>query len=85
MATKVKGTSTPKMSPEYGPRTGHQTLRLSPTTVERARTDPNDLVCRNTNFRQNFTDPVKIPNVIKGTSASPGGRKRISVGQIRET
>jgi hypothetical protein len=35
-------------------------------------------------FMQNFTDPVKIPNIIKGTSTSQGGRKHIDVGQIRE-
>jgi len=79
-----------KTSPLKGPRTGHEKLRLTPLTLERARTDPAPLAVRHVNFIQDFTRPVKIPRNLlsseRGSSneSDSDGQRKVSVGQIRE-
>jgi hypothetical protein len=60
-------------------------MRLSPTTVERSRTDANPLLKRFTNFRFNFRNPIQIPkNLIHPGRKRQDNRFHLDVGQIPE-
>jgi hypothetical protein len=85
MATKVKNVSTPRKSPLYGPRTGHDKQRLSPTTIERARTEPSKMVCYGTRFIQDFSNPIEIPkDIVHPGRGKQDNRFHLDVGQIKE-
>lgn len=85
MAPKVKNVSTPRKSPLFGPRTGHDKQRLSPTTIERAQTNPNRMSRFFTRFIQDFSSPIEIPkNIVHPGRGTQDGRFHLDVGQIRE-
>lgn len=77
------------MSPLRGPRTGHDSKRLTSITAERTNTAPSPmgerLVHHMTKFKQSFENPVKIPNhIVHPTRGVRDSRYYLDVGQIRE-
>lgn len=80
--------SRPKKAALFGGPTrfaNREVMRLSPTTVERIRTNPSPLAKRFTKFRQDFSNPIAIPkNLIHPGRKLQDQRFHLDVGQIPE-
>lgn len=62
---------------QYGPRMGHDVLRLTEITVERTLTKASPLACRSTKFITNFKGQVRYPRIIQEGC-------HLDVGQVPE-
>jgi len=77
----LKGSpSIPKTLPLTGEKPKHGTFAFGTNTIERAMHDPSPLAKHFTNFKHDFSEPMQIPNVVRGTHWH-GMRKKARVGQ----